>query len=62
VSYRTVSRYDDLMKSFNIAGIVLGTFLAIVSVSYPTNEPFLSAPWIVCAAIGDFALIVLEQN
>jgi hypothetical protein len=50
------------MKSFNIAGIVLATFLTVASVSYLTNEPFLSVPWIVCAVIGAFALIVLEQS
>jgi hypothetical protein len=50
------------MKGFNIAGIVLGTFLAVVSVSYLSNEPILSAPWIVCAVIGAFALIIVEQS
>lgn len=51
-----------MVKKLLIASIIIGTAFAFVSLSYFLAEPFPPAAWIICAVVGAFALIAVEQN
>jgi hypothetical protein len=50
-----------MIKGSLIASIIIGSVATAASLSYLLNAPFPSAGWIVCAVIGAFAVITVEQ-
>lgn len=51
-----------MIKTSLIAGIVSATVLTAVGLSYLFSSPFPSPGWLICAAVGAFALILVEQR
>jgi len=50
-----------MFKGGLIASIIAGSAAVAASLSYLLNAPFPPAGWIVCAVVGAFALITVEQ-